>query len=554
MLRHGFRPQTAGLVRIPAVIADQVRTLGRDVLRELGDKVQRSKHLEVPLHAGLQQIPLRIGKRRTLVLLRLVDHFATLGHLHQPRETERAARHVLHQPPDARLVVGRKMHRLIDVKAAVSCGQAPAAAPSWSTRTRTSGTSRRRAGPTTYGAPLRKAGAAEPVGTPSSYNLTITQPAGNPASGFYNNPSNPPTATPASNPLIPPQFQAALNGSSNVPPPVPPSPPPHAPPSALQQFGSDYMFFFNNPSKMDKVSYAISRVAWGTARGLPAELAAGLATGGAAGAFMADTLGFGCGFVADTAAGMVAAPVAKAVGNYLGSFGGADVGAFAGGVAEALAGFLAGGPCFAAGTQVVVGVNADGSYATKDIQDIQVGDYVLSRPQNDPTAPLQMERVTAVYVHQVSQEQLLTVRDAAGQTETITCTAEHPFWVPGEGWVPAGGLAAGAELTSPDGSAVVVVSNVVQVLAKPVNVYNFQVANDHTYFVDDGAEPVWVHNTCSEPFKVNNWSGYPKGIPKPKGSSNSWKERSIRRREKLANAANKALHRADKSLRRASDS
>ena len=34
-------------------------------------------------------------------------------------------------------------------------------------------------------------------------------------------------------------------------------------------------------------------------------------------------------------------------------------------------------------------------------------------------------------------------------------------------------------------------------LAQPVNVYNFEVAGDHTYFVDQGGEPVWVHNDCS---------------------------------------------------------
>jgi len=91
---------------------------------------------------------------------------------------------------------------------------------------------------------------------------------------------------------------------------------------------------------------------------------------------------------------------------------------------------------------------------------------------------------------------LLTVQDAQGRTETITCTAEHPYWVPGRGWTAAADLTAGTELTSPDGSMVVVVSNTVQVLAEPVNVYNFQVDGDHTYFVDDGAEPVWVHNIC----------------------------------------------------------
>ena len=97
----------------------------------------------------------------------------------------------------------------------------------------------------------------------------------------------------------------------------------------------------------------------------------------------------------------------------------------------------------------------------------------------------------------MTQEQLLTVVDAEGNTETITCTTEHPFWVPGQGWTAAGDLTPGTELTSPDGSMVMVVSNTVQVLAQPVNVYNFEVEGDHTYFVDQGGEPVWVHNWCT---------------------------------------------------------
>ena len=80
----------------------------------------------------------------------------------------------------------------------------------------------------------------------------------------------------------------------------------------------------------------------------------------------------------------------------------------------------------------MVGVNPDGTYVTKNIEDIQVGDYVLTRPQDDPNAPLQYEQVTAVYVHQVTQEQLLTVVDASRQHGN-NYTTEHPFWVPGQG-------------------------------------------------------------------------------------------------------------------------
>jgi hypothetical protein len=203
------------------------------------------------------------------------------------------------------------------------------------------------------------------------------------------------------------------------------------------------------------------------------------------------------------------------VGSSVGSVVGRKIGAFGGPVAEQIGeigagilGGMVGSACFVAGTQVVVGVNPDGSYVTKNIVDIQVGDYVLSRSQTDPNGPLELKQVTAVYVHQVSQEQVLTITDAEGRTETITCTSDHPFWVEGQGWTAAMDLAAGTELTSPDGSTVVVMSNVMRVLAQPINVYNFQVDGDHTYFVDDGGEPVWVHNSCSAAqFAANKTQG-----------------------------------------------
>jgi hypothetical protein len=211
--------------------------------------------------------------------------------------------------------------------------------------------------------------------------------------------------------------------------------------------------------------------------------------------------GYGC-TSSTLVAGVVGSTVGSTIGGQIGSFGG-PIAEKIGEIGGGLLGGNVGSWCFAAGTRVVVAVNADGSYATKSIEDIQVGDYVLARPQNDATAPVELKQVTAVYVHQVSQEQVLTVSDAQGHTETITCTAEHPFWVEGRGWTPAKDLVPGMELSSPDGSMVVVVSNATLLLDQPVNVYNFQVDGDHTYFVGDDAEPVWVHNMCKvDPYKL----------------------------------------------------
>ena len=58
---------------------------------------------------GLKQLALRVGEGPASVLLGLVDHLPGLGHLDQPREAERAAGHVLHQPLDARPVAGRQV-------------------------------------------------------------------------------------------------------------------------------------------------------------------------------------------------------------------------------------------------------------------------------------------------------------------------------------------------------------------------------------------------------------------------------------------------------------
>ena len=302
--------------------------------------------------------------------------------------------------------------------------------------------------------------------------------------------------------LVPQVTPAPLSGASNVPPPLPPSSPPSSPPSYWSQVGSNYSYYFNNPSKMDSISYGLSVAAW-SAAGVAGGGLAGIAVGTVVAGGMAAT-GVGCG-VSTFVGSMIGSSVGATAGGKIGSLGGPiseKIGEIGGGIV----GGMVNPVCFVAGTQVVVGVNPDGSYATKSIEDIQVGDYVLTRPQNDPTAPLALEQVTAVFVHQVTQEQVLTIADVQGRVETITCTNEHPFWVPGRGWTAAEDLAPGTELTSPDGSVVVVVSNTARLLDQPVNVYNIDVGSDHTYFVDDGAEPVWVHNcgpvhgnSCSSP-------------------------------------------------------
>jgi hypothetical protein len=84
------------------------------------------------------------------------------------------------------------------------------------------------------------------------------------------------------------------------------------------------------------------------------------------------------------------------------------------------------------------------------------------------------------------------VLDIAVGGEKLTVTPEHEIWVEGEGWLPARELWVGAKLLTKDGKAVKV-----EYIGKregEFRVYNFEVANAHTYFV--GESGVLVHNAC----------------------------------------------------------
>ena len=83
--------------------------------------------------------------------------------------------------------------------------------------------------------------------------------------------------------------------------------------------------------------------------------------------------------------------------------------------------------CFVASTPVQM---ADGS--TKPIQQVQVGDQVLSR---DPqTSKEEAKTVTATIERHAPSVVDITLHDARpGKAETLTCTPEHPLYVQGQG-------------------------------------------------------------------------------------------------------------------------
>ena len=128
---------------------------------------------------------------------------------------------------------------------------------------------------------------------------------------------------------------------------------------------------------------------------------------------------------------------------------------------------------------------------------------------SDPTGPLQQETVTAVQVHTVYSLRDVTLKNADGTTETIDTTDSHRFYVQGQGRVSADDLMAGETLSTPDGQTETVVGTSSVAEPQGVLVYNFTVADDHTYFMEGfgnngttGSTPgslldaVWVHNEC----------------------------------------------------------
>lgn len=187
-------------------------------------------------------------------------------------------------------------------------------------------------------------------------------------------------------------------------------------------------------------------------------------------------------------------------------------------------------------------IHTTDGYCT-EIQYIGVGMKVLSRCEK--TGELAYKRVMRVFKHTAEELGLpgiplvrVKFRLPAGREEIgnwvlpapnyvagIKVTPEHPFWVNGVGWVKAGQLQTGHQLelidpvgmddvSRPEGqktkdmvtsgrrwlAEVVSVEPVRSSYGGAQFVYNFEVEDFHTYFVESFG--VWVHN--KNPDGLNN--------------------------------------------------
>jgi RHS repeat-associated protein len=163
--------------------------------------------------------------------------------------------------------------------------------------------------------------------------------------------------------------------------------------------------------------------------------------------------------------------------------------------------------CFVAGTLIQT---LDGE---KAIQDIQIGDWVLS---DDPTTPgdIEYKQVVQTFAHDTNY-----LVDVYIGGEKITTTENHPFWVKDVGWVAARDLNAGSQLETKTASWLGV--DKVEKHTEVATVYNFEVQGFHTYFVSDLG--LLVHNTgCGLSPQANNVLEKLENIKKdPLGAINS---------------------------------
>ena len=169
--------------------------------------------------------------------------------------------------------------------------------------------------------------------------------------------------------------------------------------------------------------------------------------------------------------------------------------------AKACAGRL----CFVAGTLVwVAWQDGTGQWhtGTKPVEQVKAGEYVIAR--NEQAGRTEYKKVLRTTIKQADVVVAVPLADAkTGEAkETITASREHPFYVDGKGFVPAGALAIGNSIVTRAGPVLVVKSVEWKRQTEGFSVYNFAVDDLHTYFVGNTLGGAWVHNAGTDPWKI----------------------------------------------------
>lgn len=165
-------------------------------------------------------------------------------------------------------------------------------------------------------------------------------------------------------------------------------------------------------------------------------------------------------------------------------------GAITGAIMGGISGGLNPKYCFEAGTPVLA---ANGAVA---IENIAVGDMVWSYDYK--TGEKSLKPVTAT-----SSRKTDKIISIGFDGETIVTTPEHPFYVVNDdnyyGYTSAKHLTVGDCIQTLDGGYATITSIENETLDEPIDVYNFTVDENHSYYVGDTQLLVHNSNGCSVP-------------------------------------------------------
>ncbi len=145
--------------------------------------------------------------------------------------------------------------------------------------------------------------------------------------------------------------------------------------------------------------------------------------------------------------------------------------------------------CFTAGTPVLMAAGY-----TKSIENIRPGDVVES--YNQITCKAESKRVLQTFENET--DEITKITTSAG--DTINSTPGHKFYANGK-WLSAQDLRAGDILVNVNGEQVIVEQVQHEILENPIKIYNFEVADNNSYYVGGREAGVLVHNAkCSNKF------------------------------------------------------
>lgn len=143
--------------------------------------------------------------------------------------------------------------------------------------------------------------------------------------------------------------------------------------------------------------------------------------------------------------------------------------------------------CFTKGTLVLT------SIGLVNIEDIKVGDKVYS--YNEKTKQKELQEVKHLFRKKTNKWVHLQVK-ANKQVETITCTPNHRIYIKNKGWIKASEIVEKDILILYNGKEAKVINKEIEELQKEEETYNFEVEDNHNYYVTSSS--VLVHNDCIE--------------------------------------------------------